>query len=433
MRYLSSMKSQLIRLRESPLFVASFLPVAANRRRSCGRQFVLVLTLLASALAGAAAQTPSSSAAEVHDHLQKAAEYLRAKDPNSAANEFNAVLALDPRNAEAYANLGVIAFFQGDYPNASRRFRKALAIDPSLTKTQALLGICEKRLGDPSARALLEKSFPKLKDKQLSVRVGMELTGLYDQLGEPERAVPVMQKLVDLNPDDVDILYTAQRLYRELADDTLDKLAVLAPGSARMQQVIAQRLINAGDAESAVEHYKKALEIDPRLPGVHFELAQTILQSAQSKSAAQDEAEKELETALTVDGDSASLECELGAIAMLRADTQNAYSHYTRALAIDPGSTQAQLAMGQILMTMEKPQEARKYLEMAVKADPLNETAHYRLAVAYKRLQMPDQAQKELHLFQEIKVTKDRVRELYQQMKSQYRGDAGGGLVEQEK
>jgi len=84
-------------------------------------------------------------------------------------------------------------------------------------------------------------------------------------------------------------------------------------------------------------------------------------------------------------------------------------------------------------MTMEKPQEARKYLEMAVKADPLNETAHYRLAVAYKRLQMPDQAQKELHLFQEIKVTKDRVRELYQQMKSQYRGDAGGVLVEQEK
>jgi tetratricopeptide (TPR) repeat protein len=200
-----------------------------------------------------------------------------------------------------------------------------------------------------------------------------------------------------------------------------------------MQQVIAQRLINAGDAESAVEHYKKALQIDPRLPGVHFELAQSVLESARSNPKAQDEAEKELETAIMVDGDSPSVQCELGAIAMLRADLEKAYSHYTRALSMDPKSTQAQLALGHILMTMEKPEEARGYLEMAVKADPLNETAHYRLAVAYKRLQLTEQAQKELHLFQEIKATKDQVRDLYRQMKSHYPGDAGGMSGDEEK
>jgi tetratricopeptide (TPR) repeat protein len=427
-------KSQLGKIHESAVDFDTSPALAANPVwRLNGRPLVLFVMLLTSALATSAAQTGPPRPAAIHDHLRKAEEYLKAKDPNSAVNEFNAVLALDPKNAEAYANLGVIAFFQGDYQGASQKFRKALAIDPSLAKTQALLGICQKRLGDPSARALLEKSFLKLKDKQLSVRVGMELTAFYDQQGEPERAVPVMQKLVDLNPDDVDILYTAQRLYRELADDTLDKLAVLAPGSARMQQVIAERLINAGDAESAIGHYNKALEIDPRLPGLHFELAQTILQSGQSNPKSQDDAEKELETALTVDGDSASLQCELGAIAMLRADLEKAHSYYARALSMDPQSTQAQLAMGHILMTMEKPQEARKYLEMVVKADPLNETAHYRLAIAYKRLQMPEAAQKELHLFQEIKQIKDQVRDLYRQMKSQYREDAGGMSADEEK
>jgi len=392
-----------------------------------------LILILVSSLAVATAQTEPSRATAIHDHLRKAEEYLKAKDPNSAAKEFNAVLTLDPKNAEAYANLGVIEFLQENCQNASQNFRKALAIDPSLTKTQALLGICQRRLGDPSARPLLERSFPKLKDKQLSVRVGLELTTLYDQQGEPERAVAVMQKLVDVNPDDADILYTAQRLYREIADDTLDKLAVLAPGSARMQQVIAERLINAGDAEGAVEHYKKALEINPRLPGVHFELAQAILQSARNNPAVQDQAEKELETAVTVDGDSANLQCGLGAIAILRADIEKAYAHYTRALAMDPGSTEAQLALGHILMTMGKPQEARRYLEMAVKADPLNETAHYRLAVAYKRLQMPEQAQKEARLFKEIKETKDHVRELYQEMKSQYREDPGEVFRDEEK
>ncbi len=67
-------------------------------------------------------------------------------------------------------------------------------------------------------------------------------------------------------------------------------------------------------------------------------------------------------------------------------------------------------------MMQQKPQEAIKYLEAAIQIDPLNSEAHYRLASAYKRLQMDDQAQKEMHLFQEIKKTKDQVEDLYRQM-----------------
>jgi tetratricopeptide (TPR) repeat protein len=391
----------------------------------CGNPWFLALTFLLSAPSVTVAQTAASHD-EIRNHLRKAAEYLKASDLNSAVTEFDAVLALDPKNAEAYANLGVIAFSRRDYHKAAQNLHKAVAIDPSLVKSEALLGICQARLGDPSAHVALEKSFAKLKDKNLQLQVGLELESLYQQQGETERAVPVMQKLVDLNPDDVDILYMAQRLYRELADDTLDKLAVLAPGSARMQQVIAERLVNAGDAQSAAEHYRKALEIDPRLPGLHFELAQAILESARSNPAMQDEAEKELKAAIAADGDSAGVECELGAIANLRSDTDQAYARYSRAFAMNHGSTQAQLGLGQVLMTMEKPQEARKYLEMAVKADPLNTAAHYRLASTYKLLQMPKAAQKEMHLFQEIKDTKDRVRALYKQMRSQYREEPGG-------
>ena len=227
-----------------------------------------------------AAQTGTSHAAEIHNHLRKAAEYLKAKDPDSAVKEFDAVLALDPKNAEAYANLGVVAFFRRDYLNASQYLHKAVVIDPSLVKSQALLGICERRLGDPSARALLEKSFSKLKDKSLRLQVGLELASLYDQQGETGALASIMQSLVDLDPDNVDVLFMAQRVYSELADDTLNKLAIVAPGSARMQQVIAEHLVNEGDLPRAIEHYKKALQIDPRLTGVHFELGEAILQSA---------------------------------------------------------------------------------------------------------------------------------------------------------
>jgi tetratricopeptide (TPR) repeat protein len=407
---------QPTKFQESVFHFGSFVAVANRAGCLSGRRLLLVATLLASALAGTAAQTGASHSAEIHDHLQKAEEYLKAKDPNSAVKEFDAVLSLDPRNSEAYANLGVIAFFQRDYHNASQKFRKALEIDPSLAKTQALLGICEKRLGDPSARAMLEKSFAKLKDKPLRLQVGLELATLYDQLGDPGGTASVMRSLVDLDPDNVDVLFMAQRVYAELADDTLDKLAVLAPGSARMQQVIAERLVNEGDLKGAIDHYREALRIDSRLSGVHFELGEAILELAPNDSGTQAEAQKELETAVAVDGDTAKTECEFGSIALSQSNLDQAFAHYQRAYQLNPNEVQAQMGLAKLLMMQEKPQEAVKYLRVAVDLDPLNRAAHYQLGTAYRRLQMTDMALKELHLSQEIKQTQDQVEELYRQM-----------------
>jgi tetratricopeptide (TPR) repeat protein len=297
--------------------------------------------------------------------------------------------------------------------------RKALAIDPSLVKTQALLGICQKRLGDPSALSLLEKSFPKLKDKPLRLQVGIELASLYDQRGNPGATASVMQSLVDLDPDNVDVLFMAQRVYSELADDTLNKLAVLAPGSARMQQVIAERLVNGGDLPRAIEHYKKALQIDPRLRGVHFELGEAILQSSPHDPATQAEAAKEFEAAETIDGDAAKAEYGLGQIALSQSELDQAFTHYQRAYKLDPNEVEAQLGLAKLLIMQQKPQEAVTYLRAAIQLDPLNSEAHYRLASAYRRLQMEDQAEKEMHLFEEIKKTKEKVKELYHQMNIQ--------------
>ncbi len=381
-----------------------------------GRGPVLVVVLLAGAIALTAAQTTGSRPVEIRGHLHKAGEYLKANDPGSAVREFEAVLAIDSKNAEALANLGVVYFYQRDFKKASQYLRGALASDPSLTKTQALLGICQRRLGEPGADVLLEKSFAALKDKKLRIQVGMELAGIYNQQGNLDRTASVMRSLVDLDPENVEVLYMAQRVYAELADDTLNKLALIAPGSARMQQVIAERLINAGDLQGATAHYRKALELDPHLTGVHYELAQAILAAAPNDAQPQAEAEKELGAAIESDGDSAGAECVLARIATKRADLDGAYAHYRRAVALNPGDAEAQLGLGRLLMTGEQFQEAAKYLRMAVQSDPLNGEAHYRLASALKKLQLQEEAAREFKLFQEIKAAKANLKELYRQM-----------------
>jgi len=376
----------------------------------------LCVMLLAHGLDARAAQPGQSNSAEIHSHLRAAFDYLKANDADSATREFQAVLALDPKNTDAYENLGVIAFVRRDYLKAEEYLRKALAINPGLVKTEGLLGICEKRLGRGSAQPLLEKSFPKLKEKNLRIQVGMELASIYYQGGDLDRAASVTHSLVDLDPDNVEVLYLAQQVYSDLADDTLNKLAILGPGSARMQQVIAERLINGGDLKGAIEHYRKAMEINPRLPDVHYELGEAILQSGQRDPSAQAEAEKEFRAAEGLEGDTASLESQFGRIAFLQSDMDQAYAHYKRAFELNPGETEAQIGLGRLLMAKNNPEEAIKYLRMAVQSDPLNAEAHYRLATSCRKLGLTGEAEKELKLFQEIKQTKDRVRELYRQM-----------------
>lgn len=395
-------------------------PLAGGLRRAAAR---MVLLLLASALplAISRGQSSLSTNSQVQMHLERAQAALRANATAAAVKEFREVLALDPRNAEAYANLGVVAFFQHNYPEASKDLRSALTIDPSLVKVEALLGICERILGQSSAQTLLEKSFPRLKDKELRTRVGMELAGLYYQEGDLYRAASIVRILVRLNPDNVDVLYMAQHVYAELSDDTLNKLAIIAPDSARMQEVIAERLVNQGDLKGATEYYKKALKIDPRLPGVHFELGEALWEASPKDPDAQAEAEKEFAMAITVDGDSAAVECRLGDIDILRSDLAGADARFERAYTLNPGNAEAELGLGKVLMMTGKPQRAVKYLRMAAQSDPLNTDVHYRLGMAYAQLKMMDKSRRELRLFQEIREAKARVREVYRQMNERSR------------
>ncbi len=260
----------------------------------------------------------NAKATELTMDLQRAQTALKANHQAEAEENFRAALKLDPSNVEAHANLGVIAFFRGNCPAAVEEFHRTLQSAPSLTKAQALMAVCEKKLGDPSARADMVSAFEKLQDVKLRTQVGMELADLYYQQGDLGQTAAVLDTLSSINPDNVDILFFEQRVYSELASSTLDKLALLAPDSARMEQLIAERLINDGDLKNATVHFRKALEINSKLAGVHFELAESLMEGLPNDPATQKEASFELEEATHVDGDSSKIECEFGRIAMLR-------------------------------------------------------------------------------------------------------------------
>jgi tetratricopeptide (TPR) repeat protein len=347
--------------------------------------------------------------------LQHGHDALKANDQARATEAFRAALKLDPGNADAHANLGVMEFFHGDCAAAEPEFQSALRAAPDLTNALALLSICERKLEQPTAQTDMEAAFANLKDMKMRMQVGVQLADFYFQQGDLDHTLPIIHTLVSSDPDNVDLLFFAQRIYSEMADNTLNKLALLAPDSARMQQLIAERLINAGDLNGAIDHYRKAIAADPRLPGMHFELAEALMETSNSAET-QAAASRELEAAIQTDGDSATVECALGRVAQLHAGSDAALPHYRRAYELNPNDMEAQLGLAATLADQGKPEEALPYLRSAVQADPMNANAHYRLARVCHSLHLTDEERQQMTLFEEMRATKDRIAQLYRQM-----------------
>ena len=349
----------------------------------------------------------SGQSAEISSHYERAQSDLQANRPGDAALEFQAILRLDPNNAEAHANLGLIAFAGANYDAAARELRAALKIHPSLWNAQAFLGMSEMHLGaTDEARQSLEGAFAHLEDKNLRIRVGTMLVQFDYELGKLDDALTVANAMEKLAPDNPDVLYIVYRAHSALAARALTSLAKVGPNSARLHEVLGESHASDSDFVGAISEYEKALAIDPLLPGVHFELGEAILRNKVDEDS-RARAEQQFAAALVENPNDAHSEYELGEIAFLRSRWQEALQRYSRATQLQPTLVDAQLALGKVLAQLGQPEEALKHLLEAVRLDPDNASAHYRLSQVYRALKRDDDARREMTTFLALHKSED--------------------------
>jgi cytochrome c-type biogenesis protein CcmH/NrfG len=276
----------------------------------------------------------------------------------------------------------------------------------------------ERRISQvAAAQADLEKAFPQIQEQKLRVQAGMELTEIYYGGGNLDKAAGVVSALRQLAPENTDVLYTAYRIYSDLAGESMLSIAMLAPNSARMHQMMGQEMSRHGDIEGAIAHYREAVKLDPKLPGLKFELAEAL---NLSKSAAdQQEVEKEYQAALADDPVDEKSESRLGDIALRGSNLPAALDHYQRAVQLQPNDADACLGLGRVLTEMQKTAEAEQYLKRAVQLEPFTAAAHYRLGLLYRATGRPAEAQKEMSEFERLKQMKERLKQIYQDMRLQ--------------
>jgi predicted Zn-dependent protease len=357
-------------------------------------------------------QQPPSNQDQIEMHQRLAQQYLSERKPELAIPELEKVVALDAGNIDAQGNLGVLLFFHGDYKGAIPHLDAAVKMQPDLSRLQALLGMAEEHVADfENARKDLEASFPQIQDNKLKVEVGLDLVGLLNASSDLDAAASVITQLRKAFPENAEVLYAAYRTYADLSGESMLTLSLVAPGSAQMHQLLAHEETRDGNSNAAIEQYRQAIAIDPRLPGVHFELAE-LLHTSQD-AAVKKEAEQEYRAALAENPQDEKAICRLGDIAAQNGDVKQEYADYSKAVALEPADASAKLGLAKTLLEMNEEAKALPLLEASEQLEPTNAVVHYRLATLYRKMGRTDDARREVDLYKKYKDMKDQLRALY--------------------
>ena len=379
--------------------------------------FPFLLLLGMGGVAANAAQSENGSAAQqVQLHAQRAHQLLNEKNPELAVKEFAAVLAADPHNLDAQANLGVLLYFQKNYADAEPHLRDAIEQKPDLTKIRALLGMCERRLGKTdAARADLQAIVDQLQEPNIRLEAGLELIEIYTASQELEKAAAVVAVLRQGAPTDPRILYAAYRIYTDLAGETMLDLSIAAPDSGQMHQAMAHELVRQRELNGAITNFRKALAANPNLPGIHFELAEALHSSPDLKLRA--EAEQEYKLAIAANSFDEKAVSRLGDLHADKGDLDGAATYYKQALKLQPSDADAALGLARVYAETNDPTAALPLLEQVTTADPTNVLAHYRLSAVYRKLNRPADAKRELDAYQKYKDIKEKLRLIYKELR----------------
>jgi cytochrome c-type biogenesis protein CcmH/NrfG len=363
-------------------------------------------------------QAPASpqDPASAQQHIANAQEHMRSHRPDLAIPELEAAVKLNPADTDSQANLGVLLYFGHHYAQAIPHLRSALQAKPDLYKIQVLLGLSEKHLNDEeNARVDLSTALPHLKGEKVQREAGDALVQSYMAGNEIDKAASTVAVLLDADPTNAGLLLSSYRFYSELANNAMITLALAAPESAELHQAMAQELARHGTDDSAIANYRQAIKLNPKLPGIHYELGSLLYNSVDEKLQAQ--AAAEFEAALAINPNDEKAQLMLGEDASRHGDMQKANDAETRAVQLQPNDPEACTELAKTLIAMHQPEKARPLLEHALAIDSMNETAHYRLSTLDRQQGKTEEAKQELAQYQKYKEMKAKLRTIFRDMR----------------
>lgn len=267
---------------------------------------------------------------------------------------------------------GIRAFEAGRYSIALAKLTEA-AKDSHDARARMFLALTQAAMGD--CRAAL----PGLTAAGTDRLAGLAAAKCYSITGDEGRAFSTLDRLRKRFPKDADVLYLTARLHMKAFNDATLAMFQGAPASYRVHELSGEVLEVENRYSEAAAEYRKAIELNPTAPELHFRLGRAILLESHNPEALE-RAASEFRAELKASPEDAACEFQLGQIAQVKGDSSEAKPHFERAVALSPDFVQALIALAKL----EPHEKAIPLLNKAVALQPANEGAHYALLTAYR-------------------------------------------------
>jgi len=321
-------------------------------RLARGVVFLSLVGLLAAGLPGADAPAPAADRAEAyfnfsmgHVYSELAAQYgNRAEYLNRAIEHLKAALKADPDAAVISEELAGLYIQAGKVRDAVTEIEGRLAKDPNSIDARRILGrIYARMIGDPQTNKINEEML--------------------------KRALEQYQKIVELDPKDIDSWLLLGRLHR-VAQDSVEaekafkKTLELDPSNEEAMTELALVYANLGDSRRALQLWEQAAGRNPNrrnliaLAGAYEDLRDYA------------NAVQVLRRALEAEPENLDVKRMLGQDLLLAGKLDEALKTYMEVTVDDPKDSQSLLRISQIHRQKGDFGKAREALDRARAVEP---------------------------------------------------------------
>lgn len=278
-------------------------------------------------------------------------------------------LRIAPQNGAYYHNLAIIHHRQGQHDRAGQRLEQLLKLEPTHVTGHQMLVNLRKEMGSAAA-------------------LGIALRNLGNALsaqGQRAEALSAYHQALELRPRDVELLNNLGVLAMDAGDPVTAiayyRQAVVAkPGIAELHNNLGNALCTRGEFAAAESAYREALRLKPNYPKCANNLGVMFINSGRYEEAVQ-----VLHAALQFRPDLAELQNNLGVSLKNLGRIEEALLAYRQALTSNREFVDAHHNLGNLLLDLGQLDKAALAYRQAIQLVPDEAEYHRHLALVYKR------------------------------------------------
>ena len=181
-------------------------------------------------------------------------------------SSYQQAVKINPNDANAHYNLGLILKKLGKSEEAKNSYQKAIEINPNFTAAYNNLGVVFKELGE--FKKAISSYLKAIEIKPNYAMAYYNLGNALNDLGEFEKAISAYQKAIDINPNYADAHYNLGNRQHGLGEFKKAKISYqkaieINSNFAKAYNKLGYLLSDLGEHDKATSACHKAIKIKP--------------------------------------------------------------------------------------------------------------------------------------------------------------------------